>query len=354
MATRKRGNKWRTEFIVEGERYVRYFEDEGEGKAWEAYVRLQVARGQPLHDDVLGADKPMTLGEAFKHACTAWEGTKNSKMAVKNAEDVLEVLGKNFPVAKVGKVEFDSLVKHFRKRELTDSTINRKLASLSKMMTLAAEHGEPVNFKIKILKEPEGRLRFLTPAEEQAVLQDLEENEGGVYADFVRVGIDTGGRLSELLAMEPRWLRYDSSGRLLLTFPARVTKSAKSRTIPVPMRSVDILAKRLDNKQVWPEHWSKFTITHAWARSRARLQIHDPEFVFHACRHTCATRLLQKTGNLVLVRDWLGHADIRITTRYTKVVSDTLLAGAEALDSFHTPSTPTFSGVESGVDFEPA
>ncbi|MEN2502833.1 site-specific integrase [Stutzerimonas stutzeri] len=353
MATRKRGNKWRTEFIVEGQRYVRYFDDEGEGKAWEAYVRLQVARGQPLHDDVLGGDKPMTLGEAFKLACAAWEGTKNRKMAVSNAEDVMAFLGKDFPVAKVGKVEFDSLVKHFRNRDLSDSTVNRKMASLSKMMSLAAEHGEPINFKIKILKEPEGRLRYLTPEEEVAVLQDLQENEGGVYADFVRVGIDTGGRLSELLAMEPRWLRKDPQGRLLLTFPARVTKSAKSRTIPVPARSVDILLNRMDGKQVWPEHWNQHTITHAWARSRSRLQISDPEFVFHACRHTCATRLLQKTGNLVLVRDWLGHSDIRVTTRYTKVVGDTLLAGAAALDSFHTPSTPTFSGVESGVDFEP-
>jgi integrase/recombinase XerD len=42
----------------------------------------------------------------------------------------------------------------------------------------------------------------------------------------------------------------------------------------------------------------------------------DAEFVPHCLRHTFASALLRKTGNLVLVQRALGHASIKTTTRY--------------------------------------
>lgn len=86
--------------------------------------------------------------------------------------------------------------------------------------------------------------------------------------------------------------------------------------------------------KVWPEHWNQHTVSHAWAAMRMHMEMHgDEELVFHACRHTCATRLLEVTGNLELVRVWLGHSDIRVTTRYAKIVNTSLLGAVASLNA---------------------
>lgn len=343
MATRKKGNKWRTEFVLQGQRYVRYFDEENQGKSWEAYVRLQVSLGNPLDTSTdSGASKKttqgnLTLGDCFELACLDWRGSKNERMAVANAEDILSILGKDKPVQSLTQDDMDSLVQQLRKRggqgkTLTPATINRKMASLSKMLTKAKAKakGEPVMVSVKLLREPEGRIRYLSYEEERMVLKDLQENEGQVYADFVAVAIDTGARLTELLKYRPRDIVQRSSGTFL-TFRGATTKSGKSRSVPLTARAVEILGRYPEG---WPKRWTyPHVITHAWARMRERLGMQeDTEFVFHACRHTCATRLLEATGNLVLVKDWLGHSDIRTTTRYTKVVNSALVGAIDALD----------------------
>lgn len=344
MATRRKGNKWRTEFVLKGTRYVRYFDEEGQGKSWESYVRLQVSLGNPLDTSVApsgaargaqGKTKGLTLGDCFELACRDWQGTKNERMAVANAEDILSILGRDTQVSALTHDDMDSLVQQLRKRDnqakvLTPATINRKLASLSKMLTKARAKGEPVMVSVKLLREPEGRIRYLSYEEERMVLKDMEENEGKVYADFVAVAIDTGARLTELLKYRPKDIVQRSNGTFL-TFRGATTKSGKSRSVPLTARAVEILGRYPEG---WPKRWTyPHVITHAWARMRERLGMQeDTEFVFHACRHTCATRLLEATGNLVLVRDWLGHSDIRTTTRYTKVVNSALVGAIDALD----------------------
>jgi len=47
----------------------------------------------------------------------------------------------------------------------------------------------------------------------------------------------------------------------------------------------------------------------------------------HALRHTAATRLLRATGNLELVRRFLGHASVSTTQVYTHLVTDDVARG---------------------------
>jgi len=42
---------------------------------------------------------------------------------------------------------------------------------------------------------------------------------------------------------------------------------------------------------------------------------------FHVLKHSCCTHLLAKGQNVEMVQDWVGHADIRNTMRYAKVVN---------------------------------
>ena len=51
----------------------------------------------------------------------------------------------------------------------------------------------------------------------------------------------------------------------------------------------------------------------------------------HALRHTVGTELMRKTGNIRLVKDFLGHAGIKTTQVYSHVTKEQLVEGAELL-----------------------
>lgn len=54
----------------------------------------------------------------------------------------------------------------------------------------------------------------------------------------------------------------------------------------------------------------------------------------HTFRHTCATRLAENGMDLLGLRDWLGHSDIKVTAeRYVHLMSSHLYHGAELLDT---------------------
>jgi len=51
----------------------------------------------------------------------------------------------------------------------------------------------------------------------------------------------------------------------------------------------------------------------------------------HALRHTVGTELLQKTNNIRLVQEFLGHSFVSTTQRYTHITKDEIRNGAELL-----------------------
>lgn len=333
MAIFAHGNKQRADFQLKGQRYTRSFNTRTEAQQWVETVKARVALGLPGDESVGAKTASMTLAQAFRTARLDWDRQRDGAGTTRNAEDVLTFLGGARTVASLTRGDHEALVEHYIDLDLSGATINRRLATLSRFISIAQEAGEAIALKVKRLPEGEGRVRFLTDLEEKYVLTDLRTHGLTDIAEFVAVAIDTGCRLSELLAAQARWVRLGVDGKYLLTIPAGVTKSGKTRTVPLTKRAAAILTTRAPGVDLWPTNWNKDSVGAAWRACRKRIGLEgDLEFVFHACRHTCATRLLEATGNLVLVKDWLGHSDIRTTTIYAKVVGNTLTAGVEALE----------------------
>ena len=72
-----------------------------------------------------------------------------------------------------------------------------------------------------------------------------------------------------------------------------------------------------------------------WRRTARRLGI---ALRFHDTRHTAATRLLRRTGNLKLAQQLLGHADIKTTAKfYAHVMVDDLRRALDATSSTDKP-----------------
>lgn len=55
---------------------------------------------------------------------------------------------------------------------------------------------------------------------------------------------------------------------------------------------------------------------------------------FHIARHSCASNLAEHNVNLITIRDFLGHANIKETQRYAKVTTHVLIKAVSIFDNY--------------------
>ena len=71
----------------------------------------------------------------------------------------------------------------------------------------------------------------------------------------------------------------------------------------------------------------------AWKWVRAKMGFEgDEEFVIHALRHTCASKLVNAGVDLYVVKEWLGHSTIQVTERYAHLNPDKLVHAVTMLE----------------------
>ena len=70
-----------------------------------------------------------------------------------------------------------------------------------------------------------------------------------------------------------------------------------------------------------------------WQKARKDLGYADKKFyTIHLCRHTCASRLVQRGVPILLVKDWLGHEDIENTMIYAHLAPKALHSVVDVLN----------------------
>ena len=220
----------------------------------------------------------------------------------------------------------DRLIVHYRGEGNSNATINRKLAAFYKLMRKAERAGLIKRLPTYVrLPERNARIRFLTPDEERVLLGKLDRRER-IYRDLCVFLTDSGARVGEALG-----LRHGDIQNGKATF--WITKSGRSRTVPLTGRAVRALANQARrpggpflhvNYQTFRYHWN-------WARKEMGLK-DDKQFVPHMLRHTCASRLVQAGIDLRRVQAFLGHRTIQMTLRYAHLATDDLDQCVVALD----------------------
>ena len=58
----------------------------------------------------------------------------------------------------------------------------------------------------------------------------------------------------------------------------------------------------------------------------------DKQFVLHALRHTCASRMVQAGVDLYSIKEILGHSTIKVTERYAHLSPARLRSAIDALE----------------------
>lgn len=191
-----------------------------------------------------------------------------------------------------------------RKKRLTNSTINRRLAVLKRVASLAYKRWgwltEPLAQKIELLPENPARERYLDRDELAKLLRAIPDRtirRAALLAAF------TGLRRGELVRLRAVHVQGD-------LIYVRQGKNGRSRTVPA-VDHIRFALKRL------PLAVHADTLTHA-------VQAAMPGTRFHDLRHTAASMLIQAGVPLYTVGTILGHSDARTTKRYAHLAVDSL------------------------------
>jgi len=215
-------------------------------------------------------------------------------------------------------------------------TVNRHLAVMRLIWNwgksagwIPLERGWPTKL---LLKEPPGRIRFLSRDELDAVLKAAERDP--VVRTAILVSVATGVRQGELLRL--KWADID--------FPnARVTiletKNATPRRVHLTAQAAAALEALKAMKVRSPTHvfineegkpLKQSQLEMRWRRIRAAAKLAD--FRWHDLRHTCASILAQHGSTLLEIGSVLGHKSPSMTMRYAHLVQGAPVKGHAALD----------------------
>jgi len=257
------------------------------------------------------------------------------------------------------------VARHGRKN--APGTMNRELALLQAICEFARRSqvkmpAQPIVWRDYRAREPRGKLRYLSEAEEAALLQATADEVGrykdpnGPQArmaqdqfDLLVFLLDTGARYDEVASLswscvdlgrgtvELYRRKVDNEGTLGLT--RRLWRLLEHRRSVYPNTTYIFSAwdrGRLVTDR--PRGWS----TNGLLRKMDALGINDPDIVkrkgkatAHTMRDTFAARQIKAGATLYELQHLLGHADPKMTQKYAHIYDDFGKAGASRLDALH-------------------
>ncbi len=245
------------------------------------------------------------------------------------------------------------------KAGISDGTINRELAALKAALAKAVEWGAlPTNplTSVKLRRVDNARVRYLSAAEENRLRAALMRRDrlaiagraranvsragrgarqlpaptAGAYRDhltpMVLLALNSGLRRGELVTLE--WADVDAVKKSLYV-RAAAAKSGRSRHVPLNKESVAVLKQWRRQQRGSGRVFNVRDVKTAW-RALIREAAIDG-FTFHDLRHSFASNLVMAGVDLNTVRELLGHADLKMTLRYSHLANEHKAAAVEKL-----------------------
>jgi integrase/recombinase XerC len=245
------------------------------------------------------------------------------------------------------------LADEHRRKAYSPSTLRGIASAWRSFFRFLAREGEVVTNPAIGLRSP--RLRRKLPevldADEMTQLVEVPGEDAEAVRDraLLELLYSSGLRVSEFCGV--RWRDLDSGSGLL-----RVTgKGSKTRIVPVGAKALAALSALREQDGCSDEdpllrgrRGAPLTPNgvRARLRQRAREQGVWKRVYPHLLRHSCASHLLESSGDLRAVQELLGHADIGTTQIYTHLDFQHL---AKVYDAAH-PRARRRAGTKQGKD----
>lgn len=251
------------------------------------------------------------------------------------------------PLAQVQPWHLEKIKKSMADAGLSPRTAEYALATIRQVFNYAKRNGlskgdNPVS-SVKIPRADNKRLRFLTRTEARELLTALKARNETLYG-MVLLSLHSGLRAGEIRAL--RWADVDFERK---TLTLKDTKSGRTRMAFLTADGLSILKER-DRKspedfvfqgkggkmlaeppRIFNEIVDNLGFNKGITDSRQKV-------VFHTCRHTYASWLVEQGIDLYTVKELMGHCTIGVTERYAHIANGTLLNAVRAFESGLTKS----------------
>jgi integrase len=178
--------------------------------------------------------------------------------------------------------------------------------------------------RIPLFNEDNKVENFLSDAQLRDLLLVLKTDHNRPVCAILMFLLSTGARLQE--ALDASWSQMDLEHRMW-RIPAKGTKAGKTRAVPLNDSAMELLIAGRNNgsEACFPNPKTGkpyVTITRVWHRIRGEAGISN--FRIHDLRHSYASFMANSGRSLYEIQQLLGHADSRVTQRYSHLTSKTL------------------------------
>jgi len=209
-----------------------------------------------------------------------------------------------------------------KKTRRAPATINRYLTSLSHVFTIACREwhwldDNPLR-KVSKLKEPRGRVRFLSDDERKKLIQACQESSNAWLYTVVVLLLSTGARKGEIMGLT--WDDVDlANSRIILHH----TKNNERRALPLKGLAFKLMqrhskVRRLDTSLLFPSRINasqSIDLRRPFETALKQADIQD--FRWHDLRHSAASYLAMNGATLTEIAEVLGHKTLQMVKRYS-------------------------------------
>ena len=224
-------------------------------------------------------------------------------------------------------------------RKCSISTRNQRLAAIHSFFRyVQAEEPAGLFHFQKITSIPIKRAKkpvvdYLTPEAIKLLLEQPDRNTPKGRRDLTLISVlyDSGARVQELIDLKVCNVTLQAPAVLTLT-----GKGNKTRRVPIMKNTASLLQNYLQENKLdkpWKNEYPLFInnqhhkltkegITHIISKyvasARKSSTLVPPKVNNHMFRHSKAMHLLQAGVNLIYIRDFLGHVDLKTTEIYAR------------------------------------
>lgn len=250
-----------------------------------------------------------------------------------------------------------------KKRDNGPATRNQRLAAIKTFFHFIARHvpaSMQTNERIQAIKLK--RTEHLPPpsltADEVAAILAAPDQQtliGARDAALLQLLYNTGARVQELADITISDVHAGSAPSVTVT-----GKGRKTRAIPLWQETLDAISRYVEfRKQEGVESEHLFVNTkgapltrfgigrrvalHATTAAKRCPSLQERSITPHTFRHTTALHLIETNNDIGIVKDWLGHADIKTASQYVEVSIERKRKAIEKLpppDGGRPPESP--------------
>lgn len=341
MGLFKRGQTWWIRFTYKGKQIRKSTETNEKKLAERVYHKIlgEVAEGK-WFERLPGEER--TFREMMEKYKSEYLPLKSHPKKYESMiQNLLSFFG-DFYITKIT----PSLVKQYKIRgEEKKIATNRELSVLRVAFNIAIKEWEwvkdnPMN-KIKLWKEPSGRVRYLSDEEFDRLLSECPD----WLKSIITVARHTGLRKENILSLT--WSQVDLFRRLIT-----IDHTKNNERLSIPLNETLLIlfkqlsrVRHINSPYVFSKpDGSRYRFINEFRKAVKRTGITD--FKFHDLRHCFASALVQKGVDLYQVQKLLGHKSNAMTQRYAHLSPEHLREAVNKLDSTNLAQKPNSRKIE--------